>query len=123
MASPERVSFAKLRVGILASVAMIILVALIFLLTGRANFFQRTFELRTFMDDSSGMAEGAPVRLNGLPAGTVDRLQLSNSKDPQRVVEIVMTIPEELRLKIPEDSMAGISASNLLGDKFINITK
>lgn len=75
------------------------------------------------MDDASGMAEGAPVRLNGLPAGAVDRLQLSNSKDPQRVVEIVMTIPEELRLQIPEDSMAGISASNLLGDKFINITK
>ncbi len=123
MASPQRVSFAKLRVGIMASVAMLIAAVLIFLLTGKGNFFERTFELRTFMDDSSGMAEGTMVRLNGIQAGTVDKLRLSNSKDPARVVEILMTIPEDMRAQIPDDSVARISASNLLGEKFVNITK
>src|ERR1700687_5515651 len=106
MASAERVSFAKLRVGIMASVAMVIAAVLIFLLTSKGNFFERTFELRTFMDDSSGMAEGTLVRLNGIQAGTVERLKLSDSKDPQRVVEIDMTIPEDMRKEIPEDSVA-----------------
>jgi phospholipid/cholesterol/gamma-HCH transport system substrate-binding protein len=123
MADPKKVSFAQLRVGIMALVAMIIAGVLIFLLTGQKNWFKRTFELRTYMDDSSGMTEGAPVRLNGIPAGEVDKLRLSGSKDPRRIVEIVMTIEYSLLAEIPKDSRAGIAASNLLGGKFINITK
>jgi len=123
MADPKKVSFAQLRVGIMAIVSMIIVGVLIFLLTGSKNLLRRTFELRTFMDDSSGMTDGAPVRLNGIPVGDVDKLKLSGSKDPRRIVEIVMEIRYDYLTEIPKDSRAGISASNLLGDKFINITK
>jgi phospholipid/cholesterol/gamma-HCH transport system substrate-binding protein len=123
MANPQKVSFAKLRVGVMAIAAMVIVAVLIFLLTGQKNLFTRTFELRTFMDDSSGMADGAPVRLNGILVGNVDELKLSGSKDPRRIVEIVMTIKYGYLTEVPKDSMAGIAASNLLGDKFINITK
>ena len=41
------------------------------------------------MDDSSGMSEGAPVRLNGIPVGNVNKIELSGSKDPKRVVESI----------------------------------
>jgi phospholipid/cholesterol/gamma-HCH transport system substrate-binding protein len=123
MADPQKVSFAKLRVGIMAIVAMAIVAVLIILLTKEKSLFTRTFPLRTFMDDSSGMAEGAPVRLNGIPAGEVDALKLSGSKDPRRIVEIDMSIRYEYLSAIPKDSMAGIAASNLLGDKFIDITQ
>ncbi len=123
MANPQKVSFAQMRVGILALAAMLITAVLIFLLTGQQNFFTRTFLLRTFMDDSSGTAQGATVRLNGIPVGIVEELKLTNSKDPRRIVEIDMSIKSEFLAQIPKDSMAGISASNLLGDKFINITK
>ncbi|HVP46478.1 MAG TPA: MlaD family protein [Bryobacteraceae bacterium] len=123
MADPKKVSFAQLRVGIMAIVSMIIVGVLIFLLTGSKNLLRRTFELRTFMDDSSGMTDGAPVRLNGIPVGGVDKLKLSGSKDPSRIVEIDMEIRYDYLTEIPKDSRAGISASNLLGDKFINITK
>jgi phospholipid/cholesterol/gamma-HCH transport system substrate-binding protein len=123
MANPQKVSFAQLRVGIVALAAMFVVGVLIFLLTGRQNFFTHTFELRTFMDDSSGMTDGAPVRLNGIPVGDVEELKLSSSKDPRRIVEIDMSIRYTYLADIPKDSMAGIAASNLLGDKFINITK
>jgi|SRR5215471_3575607 len=123
MANPQKVSFAQLRVGIMALAAMIIVGALIFLLTSRQSFFTSTFVLRTYMDDSSGMAEGAPVRLNGILVGELDELKLTNSKDPRRAVEIVMSIRSKYLTEIPKDSRAGISASNLLGDKFINITR
>jgi phospholipid/cholesterol/gamma-HCH transport system substrate-binding protein len=123
MADPQKVSFAQLRVGIMAIVAMAIVAVLIFLLTSEQALFTRKFPLRTFMDDSSGMAEGAPVRLNGIPAGQVDALKLSGSKDPRRIVEIDMSIRYQYLTEIPKDSMAGIAASNLLGDKFIDITK
>lgn len=123
MANPQKVSFAQMRVGIMALTAMIIVGVLIFLLTGQTNIFTRTFPLRTFMADSAGMAEGATVRLNGIQVGTVEQLKLSGSKDPQRIVEVDMSIRTEYLTDISKDSMAGISASNLLGDKFINIVK
>ena len=123
MANPQKVSFAQMRIGIMALAAMCIVGVLIFLLTGQTNFFTRTFQLRAFMADSSGMSDGAAVRLNGIPVGMVEQLKLSHSRDPQRIVEIDMSIRMEYLDEIPKDSMAGISAANLLGDKFINITK
>lgn len=123
MADPKKVSFAQFRVGVMAIVAMVIIAVLIFLLTGSKNLFTRTFELRTFMNDSSGMPEGATVRLNGILVGDVEKLKLSGSSDPQRIVEVDMDIKYDYLNEIPKDSMAGIAASNLLGEKFINIAK
>ncbi len=124
MASPKKIQWAQLRVGILATVAMIIAAVLIFLLTqGNGGIFTSKFHVRTYMDDSAGMADSAPVRLNGIPVGNIEHVRLSGSNDPRRVVEIDMTIQEKYLNDIPEDSLAGISASNLLGDKYINITK
>ena len=123
MADPKKVSFAQIRVGVMAIVAMVIVAVLIFLLTGQKNLFTRTVQLRTFMDDSSGMQNAAPVRLNGIPIGEVEDLKLSGSKDPRRIVEIDMTVKADYITEIPKDSRAGIAASNLLGEKFINISK
>jgi phospholipid/cholesterol/gamma-HCH transport system substrate-binding protein len=75
------------------------------------------------MDDASGMAEGTPVRLNGFSVGTLDKIELTKSPEPKRSVEFVMRVRENFLQQIPVDSVAGISAANLLGDKFINITK
>ena len=123
MAAPKKVSWSQLRVGITVLVALTILGVLIFLLTGEKSPFRDTITLRTFMADSSGMATGAPVRLNGILIGNVEQIRLSGSKDPGSVVEFVMEVEDRYRREIPVDSVAGISAANLLGDKFINITK
>lgn len=116
-------SWSQLRVGITVLVALFILGVLIFLLTGSRGLFETYITLRTYMADSSGMAMGAPVRLNGIPVGNVEQIRLSGSKDPNRIVEFVMEVRKEYQSQIPLDSVAGISAANLLGDKFINITK
>src|SRR5260221_1443384 len=123
MASQKRVGWAKLRTGIVATVAMIIAAVLIFLLTGQGSIFTGEFELRTYLDDSAGMTENAPVRVNGILAGHIKNVRLSGLKDPKKTVEVVMAISEKYRTAIPRDSKAAISASNLLGNKYINITK
>src|SRR5437867_8191119 len=122
---PERrkVRWSQLKVGAVALVALIILAVLIFLLTGTRGIFQRYATIRTYMDDASGMAEKAPVRLNGILIGYVDRLRLSGAKDRKRTVEFDMAIQEKFLPEIPENSTAAINAATLLGDKFINITK
>jgi len=123
MASQQRVEWAKLRTGILATVAMAIAAVLIFLLTGNGTLFEGQALLRTFMTDSAGMAENAPVRLNGILVGHIKQVMLSGSKDPKRTVEVDMVVPDKYLPDIPANSQASISAANLLGDKFINITR
>ena len=123
MADPKKVRWSQLKVGVLGLAAFLILAVLIFLLTSSRGFFQKTALLHTFMDDASGMAEGTPVRLNGFTIGSLDRIELIKSAEPKRAVEFIMKVQEKFLPQIPVDSVAGISAANLLGDKFINITK
>jgi phospholipid/cholesterol/gamma-HCH transport system substrate-binding protein len=102
---------------------MAIVAVLIFLLTGQNGFLHRTAILRTYLDDSAGMAVGATVRLNGIAVGSIDQVRLSGERTKGRIVEISMLVKYEFLKEIPTDSKAGISASNLLGDKYINVTK
>ena len=69
------------------------------------------------------MAVGATVRLNGIAIGSIDQVQLSGERTKGRIVEISMVVKHDYLAQIPTDSVAGITASNLLGDKYINITK
>ena len=123
MADPKKVRWSQLKVGVVGLSAFLILFVLIFLLTSSRGFFQKTALLHTFMEDASGMAEGTPIRLNGFTIGSLDGIELTKSTDPKRAVEFQMKVQEKFLQQIPVDSVAGISASNLLGDKFINITK
>ena len=123
MASAKKLQWAQLKTGMLAGLAMIITAVLIFLLSGQGNFFEGEFHVRTFMDDSAGMATNAPVRLNGILVGHIHAVELSGSRDPKRTVAIDMAIRAKYLDQIPDDSHAAISASNLLGDKYINITR
>ncbi|MGA2738395.1 MAG: MlaD family protein [Bryobacteraceae bacterium] len=122
---PERskIRWSQLKVGVVAFAAMVILGVLIFLLTGNRNIFERDQIVRTYMADGAGMTESTPVRLNGILAGAVQGIRLSGSKDPRRAVEFRLTIQEKYMREIPEDSTAAVTAANLLGSKFIDITK
>lgn len=121
MPDRSKIRWSQLRVGLVALAAMAIAVTLIFLLTSSKGFFHHNVPLRTYMDDASAMQEGTPVRLNGITIGYVDSLSLTN--DPKRPVEFVMMVEDTSLVNIPIDSHTSIAAANLLGDKFINITK
>jgi phospholipid/cholesterol/gamma-HCH transport system substrate-binding protein len=113
--------WARLRVGILAIVAMVILTVLIFLITGQTNIFESKALIYTYMGDSAALVKGAPVNLNGIQIGKVKNIVLSGNKAPERIVRIEMEVPEKFLGSIPTDSVASISAANVLGTKFINI--
>jgi phospholipid/cholesterol/gamma-HCH transport system substrate-binding protein len=123
MPDPRKVRWSKLRVGIVGTVAFIILFALVFLLTSSRGLFRRYATLRTYMDDASGLGTGTAVELNGIKIGYLDRLQLTGSRDPKRTVQFDMKVQSSFLPQIPVDSHVGIAAANLLGDKFLNITK
>ncbi len=123
MADRKKVRWSQLKVGIVAGGAFVILFVLVFLLTSTRGILHRNEPLRTYMDDASAMPEGTPVRLNGIDIGFVDGLRLTNSRNPKRTVEFNMLVKRQFLAEIPEDSVAAIAAANLLGDKYIDITK
>src|SRR5258708_10060474 len=123
MADPRKVRWSQLKVGVVGLAAFIILAVLIFLLTSTKGFFLKTAYLYTYIADASGMAEGTPVRLNGFTIGTLDKIELTKSADPKRSVKFVMRVQARFLPQIPVDSVAGLSAANLLGDRVINTTK
>src|SRR6266571_3974119 len=123
MPEAKKVSWAQLRVGIMAAVAMAILGVLIFLLTGSGDLFKSYVTLYTYMEDSAAMASSTPVRLNGITVGKIDKIEFSGLKDKGKIVVVRMNVKRNMLSQIPNDSVAAIDAANLLGDKFINITK
>lgn len=123
MPDTNKVRWSQLKVGIVTITAFVILFVLVFLLTSTRGIFQHNIPLFTYMDDAAAMADGSPIRLNGITVGYLDRLALINSTDPKRAVQFTMMIRERYLADIPVDSVATIAAANLLGDKFININK
>jgi len=121
MAIQTKAKWARLRVGILAIVAMVILTVLIFLITGNVNLFESKAIVYSYMGDAAALAVGAPVNLDGIPVGKVKHIKLSGLKDPQRLVQVEMELPEHNLRNIPTDSVSSISAANILGTKYINI--
>ncbi len=123
MPAAKKVRWAQLRVGVMATVAMIILAVLIWLFTSQKPIWQTHVPLYTYMRDSAALSKGAPVRLNGILVGSVSGVELSGLKERNKVVRIVMQVQHGKLREIPIDSIAGISAENVLGTKYINIVQ
>jgi phospholipid/cholesterol/gamma-HCH transport system substrate-binding protein len=122
MPAIEKVRWAQFRVAFMAAVALIILSVLVYLLLG-SNAFQPRVTIRSYVSDVTGVDRKVAVRLNGVLIGMVESVRLSGLKDPQRAVEIEMLIGEGYVSKLPEDSVVAINAANVLGDKYVDITK
>lgn len=123
MPSASKLSWAQLRVGITALAALALIGVLIYLLTGTGSLFSHDVVLYTYLADAAAITKGAPVRVNGIGAGNVNAVVLSDSTNPEQTVRIELSVREDMLKHIPVDSMATISADNLLGAKFINIKK
>jgi phospholipid/cholesterol/gamma-HCH transport system substrate-binding protein len=123
MASQKKVRWAELRSGILATAALILAAILIWLLSSQSNIFIKNFHLRTYLEDSEGLNVNDPVRVNGILVGYIGAINLSGSRDPKRTVNVDMVIQDKYLEQIPDDSKSAISSANLLGSKYVNITK
>jgi len=123
MPASHKVAWSQLRVGIMSVVALIILAVLIFLMTGADNPFEEKATLYTYMMDSAAMTDGSAVRLNGIAIGKLKRIEITGDKDNRRAIRMTMQVDKKVLPLIPEDSLIGFSAENVLGAKFLNIRR
>jgi phospholipid/cholesterol/gamma-HCH transport system substrate-binding protein len=113
-----------LRVSALFTAALALALFLSWLLSGGGSeLFRSKFPLRTYVGDAAGLRKGADVVLNGVPIGRVEAVALTATLDPNRIVEVRMAIQRRYMANIPVDSIAAITAANLIsGDEFVNIS-
>jgi phospholipid/cholesterol/gamma-HCH transport system substrate-binding protein len=124
MPSASKTHWAQLKVGIVAIVALAILAVLIVTMSGANPLFRKTETVYMYLDDSFAMSEGAtPVRLNGILIGKVKKIGLSGDTKPNRSVRIELALNQESLMDIPVDSTAKLAQQNLLGARYVNISR
>src|SRR5499427_8592230 len=127
MARGKRLTWAELRVGLFVLVGLLVLAVAIFYVTG-AGVFGPKYHLRTFLPEVSGLATGAPVRLDGVEIGNVDRIALApreHGKPPDRLrnIEIGMKLDRKYQNDVLTDSTAMLVTEGLLGNRYVNIQR
>jgi phospholipid/cholesterol/gamma-HCH transport system substrate-binding protein len=86
------------------------------------------YGLRTFLPEVSGLAKGAPVRLDGVEIGNVERITLvprEHGKAPEKMhnIEIGMRLDRHFQNDILTDSVATLVTEGLLGNRYVNIER
>jgi phospholipid/cholesterol/gamma-HCH transport system substrate-binding protein len=121
MPSVRRVRWARFRIAAVAVAACAIFGALVYLLTG-GSLLRAKSVLVLYIPDATGLGPGAPIRVDGIGVGKVASVALSGSNEPNRVVRVTLAVDRDHLSDIPVDSFAQISADNLVGDQFVDIT-
>ena len=82
------------------------------------------YQLRLFVPAVQDLHVGAPVRLDGMPVGTVISVELApNSADSSRRIEVILRIEKRFENLIREDSSAALMTESFLGGKVVNIQR
>lgn len=127
MAQRKQVTWAELRVGIFVLVGLAILAVGIFYVTG-AGFLGPKYRIKTYLPDVSGLATGAPVRLDGVEIGNVEQIKVvprDHGKTPDRMhnIEVDMRIDRKYQNDVLTDSTASLVTEGLLGNRYVTMTR
>jgi phospholipid/cholesterol/gamma-HCH transport system substrate-binding protein len=127
MAQRKQLTWTELRVGLFVLVALFIIAAGIFYVTG-AGFLGPKYRLRTYLPEVAGVSNGAPVRLDGVDIGNVESIKLvprtpGHIPEKNRNIEIVMRLDKRFQNDILSDSTASLVTEGLLGNRYVNVTR
>ena len=110
----------KIAVGIFVFTALLLFAGSLFLVGQRGGYFAPQHLLRAFFTDVSGLRAGAPVRVAGVTAGRVSRIQLPTLSERRVLVELDVTADALDSLR--RDSVARVGTLGFMGDKFVEIS-
>lgn len=127
MAQRKQLTWTELRVGLFVLVGLSVLAAGIFYVTG-AGAIGPKYRLKTYLPEVSGLASGAPVRLDGVEIGNVESIHLAPrasgvARDRKRNVEVLMRVGKRYQEDILTDSVASLVTEGLLGNRYVEITR
>jgi phospholipid/cholesterol/gamma-HCH transport system substrate-binding protein len=119
--SQQEVHWSQLKVGVLVFVAILALLALVFLMSGTTGgVFTRKLTVRSYFENSAGLKVGGQVTLEGVTVGTVKSIRIVSERK-LTPVEVTMKIAAKYAKAIRQDSKASLVTQGVLGDTDVDI--
>jgi len=103
-----------LKVGLLTLAALASVVVMSLKITQNQSGFGKHVTYRTILEDASGILEKTPIKVAGIPAGKIKKIELTGNK-----ALITFEILEDV--KVTPSAKLKIKSVGLLGDKFIDM--
>lgn len=127
MAQRKQLTWTELRVGLFVLVGLAVLAAGIIYVTG-VGIFGPKYRLKTYLPEVSGLANGAPVRLDGVEIGNVETVRIvprTRDRVPERNrnIEVNFRVDRKYQDDILTDSTASLVTEGLLGNRYVNIAR
>ena len=109
----------KLLVGIFVAVCMVLFGVGLFLIGSSNQLFTKAFNVHADFWKITGIKDGGKVRVAGMDAGTVTRIEVPSRPDAK--FRIHFRIVEKLHPLVRQDSVVTIQTDGLLGNKYLQI--
>lgn len=110
----------NVRVGALTVVAVALLAVTVFTIGNRRQLFNRHTRYFTSFRNVTGLQVGAPVKLNGVDVGFVERIELPTEPERERI-RVRFALDARYTERIREDTRVTIRTIGLLGDKYLEV--
>jgi len=127
MAQHKQLTWTELRVGLFVLAGAVLLAVVIFYVTGGGGWGPK-YRLRTFLPEVDGLTIGAPVRVDGVDVGNVEKIVIALPKpaapaSKERNIEVDLRIQKTFDSYIRSDSTAGLITEGLLGNRYVDIDR
>jgi phospholipid/cholesterol/gamma-HCH transport system substrate-binding protein len=120
--SRKEIQWSQLRVGALVMTATLVLIGLIFLMSGSSGgLFARKLVLRSYFENAAGVKDGAPVTLEGVTIGNVIHVRVIPDRNPTPV-EVTMQVDHKSLRLLHTDTTASIDQAGVLGDSYVDLS-
>ncbi len=122
MPSQKEVHWSQLKVGVLVVIALALLMALVFLISGTVGggLFSKKITVYSYFENAAGLQEGAPVTLEGVTIGSVTNIQVTAQRK-LTPVKVTMRVSGKHLDTLHTDSKASLSTIGVLGDTIVDI--
>ncbi len=113
----EKTNVQKFNLGLFIVISTLLLIAAIYYIGNKQNFFGKTFRISAVFNNVSGLQLGNNVRYSGINVGTVKNIVMINDT----TICIDMVIEEKILEHIKKNAVATIGSDGLVGSMIINI--
>jgi len=114
----KQLRWSKLKVGMVITLANLVLLVAIFFAGGIEKIFSPKMDLKIQFQDVRGLRKGAPVWIFGTEVGSVREIHLDRTLGAVVTISLNMRVQEFLK----KDARASIMTMGLLGDKYIELS-
>ena len=113
----EKTTGEKLKLGIFATIGLLVFVVAIYFIGSRQNMFAKNIIIQANFNNVNGLLLGNNVRYSGINVGTVKTISIVNDS----TINVGMAIDERMAKHIKKDAVATIGTDGLVGNMIVNI--